>query len=335
MPMSTPSWAPSRTSLSNSERNVMRTMPRRTGGWVKRSFDVATSLVLLVLLSPLLLLCGAAVWVADGWPVLFRHERVRRYGRRFHIVKFRTMDHTGGGDLTVAGDPRVTATGRLLRRHKLDELPQLWNVLVGEMSFVGPRPEVARYVAMYARPYRTIHQLRPGITDFASLAFRDEEQLLYAHTADAGFYERMPPPSRSTRVISAAACSRIPGSSIDVNIVCWQTRSKLPSGQGSCVAEPPRRSMAGASRDAWATASLRRSIPASRSWRAPQSTNCRSRFPLPHPTSRMATSWSGWKPCRWSSWRVAHKRSCTRETCDGSSNPKNPGRCCSRVWRAS
>ena len=189
--MSTPSWAPSRTSFSTSERKVMRTMPRRAGGWLKRSFDVVTSLVLLVLLSPLLLLCGAAVWVADGWPVLFRHERVRRYGRRFHIVKFRTMDHTGGGDLTVAGDPRVTPTGRLLRRHKLDELPQLWNVLVGEMSFVGPRPEVARYVAMYARPYRTIHQLRPGITDFASLAFRDEEQLLYAHTADAGFYERV------------------------------------------------------------------------------------------------------------------------------------------------
>src|SRR2546430_15144582 len=97
MPMSTPSWAPSRTSFSTSERKVMRTMPRRAGGWVKRSFDVVTSLVLLVLLSPLLLLCGAAVWVADGWPVLFRHERVGRYGRRFHVVKFRTMDHTGGG----------------------------------------------------------------------------------------------------------------------------------------------------------------------------------------------------------------------------------------------
>ena len=90
--MSTPSWAPSRTSFSTSERKVMRTMPRRAGGWVKRSFDVVTSLVLLVLLSPLLLLCGAAVWLADGWPVLFRHERVllprklalaRLYRRRY------------------------------------------------------------------------------------------------------------------------------------------------------------------------------------------------------------------------------------------------------------
>ena len=189
--MSTPSWAPSRMSSTTSGRNLMRTVSCRAGGRVKRWFDVAASLVLLVLLSPVLLLCGAIVGLTDGWPVLFRHERVGRYGRRFHVVKFRTMYQKGGGDLTVAGDPRVTPTGRLLRRHKLDELPQLWNVLIGEMSFVGPRPEVARYVAMYERPYRTIHQLRPGITDFASIAFRDEEQLLYTHTADAGFYERV------------------------------------------------------------------------------------------------------------------------------------------------
>ena len=95
--MSTPSWAPSRMSSTTSGRNLMRTVSRRAGGRVKRWFDVAASLVLLVLLSPVLLLCGAIVGLTDGWPVLFRHERVGRYGRRFHVVKFRTMYQKGGG----------------------------------------------------------------------------------------------------------------------------------------------------------------------------------------------------------------------------------------------
>jgi lipopolysaccharide/colanic/teichoic acid biosynthesis glycosyltransferase len=158
---------------------------------VKRSSDVVLSLVLLVLLSPLLLLCVAAVWLADGPPVLFRHKRVGRYGRPFYVLKFRTMRPEPGGEVTIAHDPRVTYVGGLLRRYKLDELPQLWNVLVGEMSIVGPRPEVPAYVARHERAYRAVWDLRPGITDWASILFRDEEHLLHAHRADGGFYERV------------------------------------------------------------------------------------------------------------------------------------------------
>src|SRR2546421_667885 len=119
MTMSTPSWAPSRTSSSTSGHEMMRTVPRRAGGWVKRSFDVAASLVLLVLHSPVLLVCGAAVWLADGWPVLFRHERVGRYGRRVHVVKFRTMYSQGGGGLAVPGGPRGAPAGGVLLPRKL------------------------------------------------------------------------------------------------------------------------------------------------------------------------------------------------------------------------
>jgi len=98
--------------------------------------------------------------------------------RRFHILKFRTMRVAGGPSVTVAGDNRVTRIGRILRATKLDELPQLWNVLRGDMSLVGPRPEVPEYVDLYRERYRKVLKVRPGITDLASIRFRNEEELL-------------------------------------------------------------------------------------------------------------------------------------------------------------
>ncbi|MDQ1259417.1 MAG: sugar transferase [Giesbergeria sp.] len=153
----------------------------------KRLFDITLSLLALVLLCPLLL--AVALWVRldSPGPVLFRQQRVGRGGRLFGILKFRTMQvnaEAAGLQITVGQDPRITSAGRWLRRSKLDELPQLLNVLRGEMSMVGPRPEVPRYVALYPADQRaTVLSVRPGITDLASLAFRDESTLL-ARSAD-------------------------------------------------------------------------------------------------------------------------------------------------------
>lgn len=139
---------------------------------------------------PILVVCAILVWWVDGRPVLFRQTRVGRLGRTFEILKFRTMRLGDGALVTQSGDPRITGLGRRLRRTKLDELPQLWNVLRGDMSLVGPRPEVPTFVAAQARLFRAIAPLRPGMTDWASLIFRDEEEVLRAHAGDAGFYQR-------------------------------------------------------------------------------------------------------------------------------------------------
>lgn len=150
----------------------------------KRLFDILASLIgLALLLLPGLLL---ALWIKldSAGPVFFRQERVGRFGRAFRIHKFRTMRADAelvGGPLTVGADPRVTRVGRWLRAHRLDELPQLIDVLRGDMSLVGPRPEVPRYVALYPAALRDqVLAVRPGITDPASLAFRGEASQLAA-----------------------------------------------------------------------------------------------------------------------------------------------------------
>jgi lipopolysaccharide/colanic/teichoic acid biosynthesis glycosyltransferase len=134
-------------------------------------------LVLMPVFAGLALLI---VW-DDGLPVLFSQTRVGRSGRPFRIWKFRTMRRDShGGVITAAGDARVTRAGAVLRRSKLDELPQLFNVLKGDMSLVGPRPEVAEHVQLEAPMWQAVLQVRPGITDLASLLYRNEEELLAA-----------------------------------------------------------------------------------------------------------------------------------------------------------
>lgn len=150
----------------------------RKGG--KRVFDaVAASLGLLILALPLGII-ALLVRLASGSPVLFRQERVGKAGRIFHLLKFRTMRVRAQPDspVTVCGDERITPLGRLLRRHKLDEWPQLWNVLVGEMSLVGPRPDVPGYGDKLEGEARRLLSLRPGLTGPASLAYRNEEEIL-------------------------------------------------------------------------------------------------------------------------------------------------------------
>jgi lipopolysaccharide/colanic/teichoic acid biosynthesis glycosyltransferase len=148
---------------------------------VQRIFDVVCATLGLFLLSPVFLVLGVAVRLHDGGPVLYRSQRMGRKGRLFTIYKFRTMvqdaDRVGGG-LTTSHDSRITPPGRILRRYKVDELPQLLNVFKGDMSFVGARPEDPRYVARYTPEQRRILEYRPGITSPASLRFRDEEKFL-------------------------------------------------------------------------------------------------------------------------------------------------------------
>lgn len=148
----------------------------------KRLFDLLGAALGLALLAPLLLAIALWVRLDSRGPVLFRQERVGRFGKPFQIHKFRTMavDAPARGlQITVGADPRITRAGRVLRAAKLDELPQLWDVLRGAMSLVGPRPEVPRYVALYPQELRQIVlSVRPGITDLASLQYRDEAALL-------------------------------------------------------------------------------------------------------------------------------------------------------------
>lgn len=146
---------------------------------LKRAFDVAAAGAGLCLSLPVGVLCAAAIKLDSPGPVLFKHRRVGRGGRAIEVWKFRSMA-TGhaGSSVTVAGEARITRVGRILRRSKLDELPQLVNVLRGEMSIVGPRPEVEEYVRLFPEAYETILSVRPGLTDPASISFRDEELML-------------------------------------------------------------------------------------------------------------------------------------------------------------
>lgn len=147
---------------------------------MKRAFDVAASVVALLLLAPLLAAVAVAIKLTSRGPVLFRGRRVGRSGVPFTIYKFRTMRDGGatGAGITRGNDPRVTRFGRLLRRLKIDELPQLINVIRGEMSIVGPRPEDESYVALYSDEQRKVLTVRPGMTSVASLAYSDEDSLL-------------------------------------------------------------------------------------------------------------------------------------------------------------
>ncbi|HEU4950851.1 MAG TPA: sugar transferase [Holophagaceae bacterium] len=146
-----------------------------------RIFDGLAALLGLLILLPFFAIIALLVKLQDRGPVFYRQERVGRGGRPFRIWKFRTMvvdADRAGKPLTVGADPRVTRIGAFLRRWKLDELPQLLNVVAGEMGLVGPRPEVPKYVAHYTEEQRAVLALRPGVTDLASIAYRNESELL-------------------------------------------------------------------------------------------------------------------------------------------------------------
>jgi lipopolysaccharide/colanic/teichoic acid biosynthesis glycosyltransferase len=142
-------------------------------------FDVMCSAAGLILLLPVFAGVAVAITLDDGLPVLFSQTRVGRNGKLFRIWKFRTMRRCSQGSvITASGDARITRSGARLRKYKLDELPQLLNVLKGDMSLIGPRPEVPEHVQFHAPTWQAILQVRPGITDLATLLYRDEERIL-------------------------------------------------------------------------------------------------------------------------------------------------------------
>lgn len=163
---------------------------------LKRGMDIVLSAAGLIVLSPFLIVIAALVKVTSPGPVFYRARRAGRYGQPFGLYKFRSMvvnaDRVGPA-VTGAGDPRVTSIGRLLRRTKLDELPQLWNVLRGDMSLVGPRPEDPRYVALYTPEQRGVLNVRPGITSPASVTYRNEEALLQGDNWETFYREQLMP----------------------------------------------------------------------------------------------------------------------------------------------
>lgn len=147
----------------------------------KRFFDIVVSLLGILITSPILLVVSVLIKLTSKGPVFYKQERIGKGEKPFFILKFRTMVVNAdqqGLKITVGGDKRITGVGKFLRKSKLDELPQLFNVFAGQMSLVGPRPEVAEYVSLYNDEQRKVLSVRPGITDYASVCFRNENEIL-------------------------------------------------------------------------------------------------------------------------------------------------------------
>jgi len=162
---------------------------------IKRLFDIIMSIVLLVVLSPVFLIVSLFIKADSKGPVLYRQERVTQYGKRFKIFKFRTMIVNAdkiGSLVTINNDSRVTKVGKKLRKYRLDEIPQLLNILTGDMTFVGTRPEVPKYVAYYTDEMKATLLLPAGVTSKASIEYKDEEKILKeAENTDEVYVERI------------------------------------------------------------------------------------------------------------------------------------------------
>jgi lipopolysaccharide/colanic/teichoic acid biosynthesis glycosyltransferase len=187
----------------------------------KRALDICASAVALLTFSPLFAMVALSIKLTSRGPIFFRQIRIGRKGLPFGVWKFRSMyvRDSDGSSITVAGDDRITPVGRFLRRFKLDELPQLLNVLRGDMSMVGPRPEVPVYVAHYTPEQRIVLSVRPGITDPSSLVYRREEEILAAASDPEDFYRTCILPDKLAR--SGAYLQNVTFYS-DVRII-WKT----------------------------------------------------------------------------------------------------------------
>ncbi|MEQ1666696.1 MAG: sugar transferase [Bdellovibrionales bacterium] len=166
---------------------------------LKRIFDIVFSLFGLIILTPIFILVAVFIVLESRGGVFYRQLRIGQYQKGFRLLKFRTMHQrtTQGLSITIGNnDARITKIGKVLRKYKLDELPQLWNVLIGEMSFVGPRPEVPRYVEMYNAEQLEVLSVKPGITDYASIKYRNENELLAKAENPEQFYIEEVMPSK-------------------------------------------------------------------------------------------------------------------------------------------
>jgi lipopolysaccharide/colanic/teichoic acid biosynthesis glycosyltransferase len=187
---------------------------------IKRLFDIVFSSLGLFLLSPLLITIAVIIKIGGpGRPIFYRGIRTGRYGRPFKIYKFRTMIVNAekvGGPSTALNDPRLTSVGRLLRKYKLDELPQLINILRGEMSFVGPRPQVEQYTRLYSGEEEVILSVRPGLTDYASIKFVNLDEILGDEEVDERYFREIEPEKNKLRIKYVKECSL----RVDLSILC-------------------------------------------------------------------------------------------------------------------
>lgn len=154
---------------------------KRLNSFIKRIFDILASGIGIIILSPILVIMAIVITLDSEGEILFKQKRVGKDEKCFNIFKFRTMVTNAeslGKQITVGKDSRITKVGAFLRKYKLDELPQLFNVFLGDMSLVGPRPEVPRYVALYTEKQKEVLKVKPGITDLASLKYSDENDVL-------------------------------------------------------------------------------------------------------------------------------------------------------------
>jgi len=176
--------------------------PRLCYDFFKRLFDICGAFIGIVLLSPLLIGISILVKLTSLGPILYRGVRIGWHGRPFRIFKFRSMliDAEAGAGTTSRNDIRITSVGRFIRRYKLDELPQLFNVLIGDMSFVGPRPELSRYTSQYVGDEQLILCVRPGITDLSSIQFSNLDELIDDDDPDKAFKELILPEKNRLRV---------------------------------------------------------------------------------------------------------------------------------------
>jgi lipopolysaccharide/colanic/teichoic acid biosynthesis glycosyltransferase len=191
---------------------------------LKRILDKLFSLIGLILLLPILLVVSLMIKLHDGGPVFYRAERVGRFGKIIKVWKFRTMVPNAervGSIHASASDPRITRIGRFLRKYKIDELPQLINILKGEMSFVGPRPQVKHYVDLYSKEERISLTVRPGMTDYASIRFVNQEDLVDENDVDESYRKRIEPEKNRLRVKYAKNNSLL----VDVKIILQTVRA--------------------------------------------------------------------------------------------------------------
>ena len=186
----------------------------------KRLFDMVCAALGLLVLSPVLLVCALFVGLTSPGGVLFRQERIGKDGVPFTIYKFRSMRKDNAGlKISTSRDTRITPVGRVLRKTKLDELPQLWNVLKGDMSFVGPRPEVREYTDLYTPEQRQVLMVRPGITGLASIRYRNENELLTASSDPNRTYIDEVMPAKLALDLKYIPCACV---SYDIKLI-WET----------------------------------------------------------------------------------------------------------------
>lgn len=192
---------------------------------MKRAVDLVLATAGLLATAPLLAAIGLAIKLGDGGPIFFSQTRVGLHGRHFRIHKFRTMvihAEQQGLQITSANDSRITAIGQWLRRTKLDELPQLWNVIKGDMSLVGPRPEVPRYVELYTAEQRRVLHVRPGITDPASIEFIDESQVLTENSSPEDLYINQLMPAKLVLNLQYVANVTTRGDAVVIAKTIWR-----------------------------------------------------------------------------------------------------------------